>query len=477
MSVVIAFALNTIFNFAVGILVAKFLGPAEYGRFALAMMIAMFINSALFDWLKQAATRFYSQRAREERPQVRATLDLAFALITLLVGVAAITLSLTGVEIQLSGAMLALALAAGATNALFDFHAAIVRARFDDRLYALMIAVKHALGMALTVGGAWWFEDARVALAGVCLSIAGSVLLARRRLVDDKAEPALAEPALARAYFFYGAPLVVANILALASPLITRSIVASHFGFAEMGQFALPFEIGVKLVAAVGSTLDVMLFQLAVRADEMHGREEANRQIARNLAIVLAASAATCVGFWMILPSFEALLVPQSYRGEFGRYLTAFLPGFFAFSVMQFGLIPIFQIAKRTLPAIAAATIALATTLVVVFLAPAGASPIWYAYAQSAGMCAAVPALLVFALAQRPAWPRAREVGATLAGVATMAACVAPLREMTPGVTTLLLQVVAGALVCAPFLYVFNVGDMRRTLLGRLRPSASLTTR
>jgi O-antigen/teichoic acid export membrane protein len=477
MSVVIAFALNTIFNFAVGILVAKFLGPAEYGRFALAMMIAMFVNSALFDWLKQAATRFYSQRAREERPQVRATLDLAFALITLLVGVVAIALTLTGVEIQLSGAMLALALAAGATNALFDFHAAIVRARFDDRVYARMIGVKHLLGMALTVGGAWWFEDARIALAGVSLSIAGSVLTARKQLVDDKAAPALAQPALARAFLFYGAPLVVANILALASPLITRSVVASHYGFAAMGQFALPFEIGVKLVAAVGSTLDVLLFQLAVRADETHGREQAKQQIARNMAIVLAASAATCVGFWLILPSFEALLVPQSYRGEFARYLTVFLPGFFAFSVMQFGLIPIFQIAKRTLPAIAAACVALATTLVMVFLAPADATPIWYAYAQSAGMCAAVPTLLLFALAERPVWPRWREVAAIAAGVATMTACVLPLRAMTPGVTTLVAQVLAGALACAPFLYVFNVGDIRRTLLGRLRPGASLTTR
>ena len=62
MKLALTFALNTLFNFAVGLLVAKFLGPAEYGRFALAGAVAVFINTALFDWLRLAATRFYSER-------------------------------------------------------------------------------------------------------------------------------------------------------------------------------------------------------------------------------------------------------------------------------------------------------------------------------------------------------------------------------------------------------------------------------
>ena len=41
MKVVLAFLLNVAFNFAVGLLVAKFLGPEEYGRFALALATAV----------------------------------------------------------------------------------------------------------------------------------------------------------------------------------------------------------------------------------------------------------------------------------------------------------------------------------------------------------------------------------------------------------------------------------------------------
>ena len=32
-----AYGLNAIFNLAIGLLVARFLGPAEFGRFALAL--------------------------------------------------------------------------------------------------------------------------------------------------------------------------------------------------------------------------------------------------------------------------------------------------------------------------------------------------------------------------------------------------------------------------------------------------------
>jgi O-antigen/teichoic acid export membrane protein len=477
MSVVLAFALNTVFNFVIGLLVAKYLGPAEFGRFALAAATATFINTALFDWLRQAATRFYSARTREARPEVRATLDLAFATMTIALGIGAIVALLSGVEVVLSGALLGLAAAGGVANAMFDFHAAIVRARFDDKTYVRMVAVKHPLALALTVGGAWWFEDARVALAGMCVSAAGSVLAARRALVDGEARPALAQRQLARVYMAYGLPLVAAGVIAQAAPLLTRTVIAARFGFAEMGQFALAYDIGVKLVAAISSTLDVMLFQLAVRTDELHGRAEAKAQIARNMAIVTAVTGAACAGFWLTLPSFEALLVPQCYHGYFGRYLTALLPGLFAFGVNQYGVIPVFQIAQRTTPVVVAASVSLAVTAVATATAPLGSDGEWLARAQSLGVCLGLATLLGFATLQKPVWPSLREMLATVAGVTTMAACLAPLRGLPPGAATMALQVAAGVAVCAPFLLAFDVGAMRRTIGRKMRPGVTLTIR
>ncbi len=82
MKVLSAFFLNVLFNFAVGLLVAKFLGPAEYGRFALALATAVAVQAGFLDWLRLGATRFYSERSRGEDPALRATLDIAFAVVT-----------------------------------------------------------------------------------------------------------------------------------------------------------------------------------------------------------------------------------------------------------------------------------------------------------------------------------------------------------------------------------------------------------
>ena len=66
MKVLVAFFTNTFFNFVIGLMVAKFLGPEEFGRFALALAIALVSQTIVFDWLRLAAIRFYSERTAQE---------------------------------------------------------------------------------------------------------------------------------------------------------------------------------------------------------------------------------------------------------------------------------------------------------------------------------------------------------------------------------------------------------------------------
>ena len=66
MNVLLAFLANSATNVVIGLLVAKYLGPEEYGRFAIAFSISAVVQTALFDWLRLAATRFYSVRVRDQ---------------------------------------------------------------------------------------------------------------------------------------------------------------------------------------------------------------------------------------------------------------------------------------------------------------------------------------------------------------------------------------------------------------------------
>lgn len=470
MSVVVTFALNTAFNFAIGLVVALFLGPAEYGRFALATAIAVFLNTALFDWIRLSATRFYSQRSRDERPAVRATLDLVFGLVAAGLGVVALAVILSGLELQLSSALLALAVAVGVANGLFDYHTALVRARFLDKVYGRLILAKNVTALIFTAGGAWWFQSARMALIGICLSVASSLVASREALLDPGATPAAARRVDAFAFLRYGMPIVLAGVIYQTMPLMNRSLVATHWGFAETGQFALAYDMGVRLVAAIGSTLDVLLFQLAVKTDELHGRDRAKEQIGRNMALVFAVVLPTCAGFWLVLPSFEALLVPAQFRGHFGDYLTLLLPGLCAFAFMQYGVNPVFQISARTAPVVAGSAAAALANLAFVWLAPREAGAAALAAGQSAAVLLGLLVLLGFAAAEKPVWPRLRDILATLAATATMVALLLPLRAMTPGVMTAAAQIVAGVAVCAVFFAAFDVGGLRALALRRLRP-------
>ena len=131
MAVICAFILNAGLNFVLGLLIAKLLGPAEFGLFALATAGAIVANTVLFEWLRLSATRFYSTRVRAQEPWIRQGLDGAYAVLGAVLLAAALVCAGFGVE---AGPESRAAIAAGAAIAalgigVFDYHAALARAR------------------------------------------------------------------------------------------------------------------------------------------------------------------------------------------------------------------------------------------------------------------------------------------------------------------------------------------------------------
>src|SRR5450755_698945 len=100
--IAVPFILNMFANFLVGVLVAKFLGPAEYGRYAIAISIGAMLQSIGFDWMRLSATRFCSDRRGVERLRIESTIALLFAGAAVLALGAAATVRLVGVELWLS---------------------------------------------------------------------------------------------------------------------------------------------------------------------------------------------------------------------------------------------------------------------------------------------------------------------------------------------------------------------------------------
>ncbi|MGU3537237.1 lipopolysaccharide biosynthesis protein [Methylobacterium sp. A54F] len=472
MAVIAAFILNAGLNFLLGLVIAKLLGPADFGRFALATAGAIVVNTVVFEWLRLSATRFYSARVRGEEPWIRHGLDRAYAVLAaLLLGAALLCAGLgLGEGADGAGAMMGGTALAALGIGVFDYQAALARARFEGRLYFGLVALKNLFAVAMMAAAAWFLREPAWVLAAAGLSQLAAVLFLRGPL-RDPAVPIVRVRLreTLRLFMLYGLPLILANTVYQLLPVLNRATLAAHSGFAEAGYFALAADVSARSLTTLGTALDLLLFQLAVRAEEHEGRAAAERQVAANAATVYALLLPCAVGFWAVLPALEALVVPEAFRGPFTLYATLLIPGLFGLSLMYYALNPVFQIRRRTLPVIAASAIGLGVNGLGLLTLPSLLGPPGIAVAQSLGLTTGCSWLALRALTGRERlhlpW---RDIGAaSLAGLA-MGLALLPLRHLPP-VQALVLAVPLGAALYGLLVWLFDIAGLRREVEARLR--------
>ncbi|CAH1669002.1 lipopolysaccharide biosynthesis protein [Chelatococcus asaccharovorans] len=473
MTIILTFAVNSILNFLLGLLVAKFLGPAEFGRYAIAAAIATVVNTVCLDWLRLSATRFYSERTRREEPAVRATLEATFGIMALAVCFGAGLVILSGVDTGFSPGLIAATAAMCIAIGIFDFHTALARARFLERGYAHLVIVKNVALFILMVGSAMLFENAAVVAFGFAAGSLIAIVVGRIALADPGLTLGAARPALARTFLAYGLPLVGANAIFQLMTILNRGAVASHYGFAEAGYFSLAADLGIRIFAVAGSAVDILLFQLAVRTDETHGREAASQQVSRNLVVILAFLAPLAAGYFVLLPPFQAVFVPSDFRGPFATYSFVLIPALLSFSLLQFALNPVFQIRKRTTPVIVAAGFGLAVNLGLMTILPATFGPVGFALAQMGGMLAALALTFMLALPLMAGRPPLKDLLVILGATALTAAAVWPLRAFDSALLALILGPVLGGAIYAALVLGLDVAGLRGAVLQRLKGQRS----
>ena len=83
------------------------------------------------------------------------------------------------------------------------------------------------------------------------------------------------------------------------------------------------------------------------------------------------------------------------------------------------------------------------------------------ALAQSGALICGFLTLLALSPLAKPTWPATRDMFSLALATGMMVACVWPLRNMAPGVTTLLAQALTGGLAYCVVLLALNVGGLR----------------
>ena len=353
----IAFYLNSLGNFALGIVLGALLGPAEFGGYATVALAGVTLAAATLDWLRFSALRYFSDPTT--RADTASSLEAGYLYVVALVMALTLGLGLCGLTFGLSRPLFFMIPALAFALNRVDYAGAKFRASDRPHPFIWLFGLRQALYFTLTVGFAYVTRSA-VATAG---ALAVSSLIAALAL-----SPALRPPGAhwrrGRAqdltvYLRYAKPIVASLVIYQIVWLINRHAALETLGPAITGKFSLASDVGQKLFMAVNSLPDFLLFQRVLRRDREEGRAAAWREVASNFTLMFALIAALTAGYVAMAPTFEAILVPVAYRGDFARLTLELAPGFCALSLIVSGVNPVFQLASRTLPLSVAAVIAL----------------------------------------------------------------------------------------------------------------------
>ena len=462
MAIVFTFVLNALLNLVLGLAVAGVLGLEEYGRFAVASVVTFTLAGAGFEWLRLATTRFYGEAARAGEPAVRATLDLAYLGLTTAIVLIALAILAFHLNTGLAPPLAAAACIAGAASGLFEYKAALARARFLNRTYTILVIVKNIMTLTLMVAAGYFLKEAVWVLAALTLAVAISLAPVERVLRDDAAKPALFDAARLTTFARYGLPIVAGNVVYQLILLANRSFAASAFGYAASGKLSLATDLSLRLFVSVGAALDVLLFQMAVQAEVRGGRTAAHAQIARNMLIILAVLVPMAIGYMVNLGPLESLVVPERFQGDFAALNLVLVPGIFLFCLGQFVFSPVFQLQHKTLPLVLAAILSLGIDAAGLALVPVSAGLDGIAMVHAASLGAGCIFTAALAWRWRDCFPPVRDVAGIFAAALLMLAAVWPLHAIASPLLSLAASGFLGAMVYVSALLVLDIAACRQ---------------
>ena len=450
---------NSAANFVFGVALSALLGPAEFGRYATVALAALTIGVAAFEWLRASSLRFSGDI--EGRLSTAASLDLgylgAMALLCVAVGAAA----LSGATFGLTPALLALVPLLAIALTRVDFAGAQFRARDMPRAFAALYGLRQILSFVFVVGAAYYTRDSTMTVAAfaACSLIAAIALSAALRTPGARLREA--SPRRIAEFLIYAKPVVASVVIYQLISLINRQVALDHLGAVATGELSLATDLGQRLFFVVNSVPELLLFQYALQRDRAEGRRAAERQVGVNMVLMLALLAPLTAGYMAMAPTFEALVVPTAYRGEYARLTLELAPGFLFFCLISSGLNPVFQLAKRTWPVTVAALGALATNFALLQFGGAASSVDALAKAYSVSIF--VGFLIAVGLSLRHSNIRTRPRDLAIVVLATLALGFAlrPLNALDSRLLAAALAVTCGGGLYSAVLLTFNVAGVR----------------
>ena len=286
------------------------LTPQEYGVYTLIFSAALFLHSALFNWLPVGMMRFWPGGTYSDKAFI-STLGVLY--IRLVIPVAAIGLLLflflgEAYQAQISAGFLLLA---GFTVLMVGQQ--LQSAQMLPHRYALM-TICYAI-LALSLGSFMAYSG--YGPVGVILGTAAGMLIpsvvisARSWALFDKS---LYTPELTQKLLIYGTPLAASFFLDEIANLSDRYMLAWMVDEAEAGKYAVGYDLAGNTIMMIMNAINLAAYPMIVKLLDTKGKEAALEYFNTYVILLLSISIPAVVGLSLVGPGLASLLIGEEYQ-------------------------------------------------------------------------------------------------------------------------------------------------------------------
>ena len=286
------------------------LTPQEYGIYTLIFSAALFLHSAIFNWLPVGMMRFWPGGTYSDKAFI-STLGMLYLRLSIPVVIIAVLAMLVLGKAYALPILAGLVLLAG--FAVLMIGQQLQSAQMLPNRYAVMTISYSILALGLGAALAYMGFGPIGVVVGVAsgMLIPAIIISARSWALFDRS---LYTPELTQKLLMYGMPLAASFFLDEIANLSDRYMLAWLVDEAEAGKYAVGYDLAGNSIMMVMNAINLAAYPMIVKLLDQKGREAALEYFNTYVILLLGISIPAVMGLSLVGPGLVDLMIGEEYR-------------------------------------------------------------------------------------------------------------------------------------------------------------------
>ncbi|WP_170789465.1 oligosaccharide flippase family protein [Ruegeria lacuscaerulensis] len=335
--------MSAVIAIAILVVMTRVLGPADFGRYTLTLLLGNLMFSFTFHWLAIAIGRFHHTPEFEGKTIAMSLSTAAILAVVLFVLAALVSVILPGGWID----GLFFAAIYCISHAMHELGTACLRQYHEGPKYAAVTLLRHGLGVSLAVGFVLTGGGYKSALIGMSL---GAALTGAYALAVTLRRSGVARPkgAVLKTYLLFGFPVAVVSSTATFFAMSTQSLLAVFAGMDYAGYFAAAQTLASRTVRLPMETLSRVWGPSIFEALEKRGAQSSDAVLERYFSFLMLIAVPIVAALICAASVFANLLFDPEFADRTTGYLRVLAIASFTFGLQGAYFSFAFSRAKKT---------------------------------------------------------------------------------------------------------------------------------